>query len=83
MKTMHRITKLGLTSVVLTLMVTSPLLAQSAAPASSQSSSSQSASDQSSLGDYARKVRKDPNAKAKPKVFDNDNLPTDDKLSVV
>jgi hypothetical protein len=41
------------------------------------------AQDQSSLGDYARKVRKDPAAKAKPKVFDNDNLPTDDKLSVV
>jgi hypothetical protein len=40
--------------------------------------------DQSSLGDYARKIRKDPpSAKAKPKVFDNDNLPTDDKLSVV
>jgi len=39
---------------------------------------------QSSLGDYARKVRKDPGAaKAKPKVFDNDNLPTNDKLSVV
>jgi hypothetical protein len=42
-----------------------------------------SAPDQSSLGDYARKVRKDPAAKAKPKVFDNDNLPTNDKLSVV
>jgi hypothetical protein len=42
-----------------------------------------STSDQSSLGDYARKVRKDPTAKAKPKVFDNDNLPTNDKLSVV
>jgi hypothetical protein len=41
--------------------------------------------DQSSLGDYARKVvHKDPSApKAKPKVYDNDNLPTDDKLSVV
>ncbi|MGA7931723.1 MAG: hypothetical protein WCA20_37705 [Candidatus Sulfotelmatobacter sp.] len=38
---------------------------------------------QSSLGDYARKVRKDPAAKAKPKVFDNDNLPTDDKISIV
>ena len=38
---------------------------------------------QSSLGDYARKVRKDPATKAKPKVFDNDNLPTDDKLSIV
>jgi hypothetical protein len=44
---------------------------------------SSSTPDQSSLGDYARKVRKDPAAKAKPKVFDNDNLPTNDKLSVV
>ncbi len=36
------------------------------------------------LGDYARKVHKDTDtAKAKPKVFDNDNLPKDDKLSVV
>jgi len=42
-----------------------------------------STTDQSSLGDYARKVRKDPAAKAKPKVFDNDNLPINDKLSVV
>jgi len=40
--------------------------------------------DQSSLADYARKVRKDTgDPKAKPKVFDNDNLPKDDKLSVV
>lgn len=43
--------------------------------------------DQSSLGDYARTVRKDPSkdtaAKPKAKVFDNDNLPKDDKLSVV
>src|SRR5579863_6144648 len=39
---------------------------------------------QSSLGDYARKAQKDPSAaKAKPKVYDNDNLPKDDKLSVV
>ena len=38
--------------------------------------------DQSSLGNYARKVRKD-TPSAKPKVFDNDNLPHDDKLSVV
>ncbi|MGB7603604.1 MAG: hypothetical protein WBM24_25115 [Candidatus Sulfotelmatobacter sp.] len=42
------------------------------------------APDQSSLGDYARKVHKDPAAKSKPKVvFDNDNLPKQDKLSVV
>src|SRR5580700_8241203 len=43
--------------------------------------------DQSSLGDYARTVRKDPAkdtaAKPKAKVFDNDNLPKDDKLSGV
>jgi len=38
---------------------------------------------QSSLGDYARQAHKDPGAKAKPKVFDNDNLPKDDKLSIV
>jgi hypothetical protein len=38
-----------------------------------------------SLGDFARKVHKDTSAtaKAKPKVFDNDNLPSDDKISVV
>jgi hypothetical protein len=39
---------------------------------------------QSSLGDYARKVQKNPSAaKSKPKVYDNDNLPKDDKLSIV
>jgi hypothetical protein len=54
---------------------------QSAA-SQSQSSASNSTSD-SSLGDYARQVRKDSSAKAKPKVFDNDNLPSDDKLSIV
>ena len=37
-----------------------------------------------SLGDYARQVRKDgAPAKAKPKSFDNDNLPREDKLSIV
>ena len=35
----------------------------------------------SSLGDYARHVRKAP--ATKQKVFDNDNLPVDDKLSIV
>jgi hypothetical protein len=48
-----------------------------------QSTQSTNSQDQSSLGDYARRVRKDPAAKAKPKVFDNDNLPSDQKLSVV
>ena len=36
-----------------------------------------------SLGDYAKQIRKEPDAKAKPRVFDNDNLPKDDKLSIV
>jgi hypothetical protein len=60
-----------------TILLASLAAAQSPPPAASQTQ------DQSSLGDYARKVRKDPAAKAKPKVYDNDNLPTDDKLSVV
>ncbi len=38
---------------------------------------------QSSLGDLARQIHKDPGAKSKPKVFDNDNLPKDEKLSIV
>jgi hypothetical protein len=77
---------LGLTGV--------PAGAQNQAPAASQtsssgsssagSSSSGSSSSGSSLGDYARQVRKDPGtAPSKPKVFDNDNLPKVDKLSVV
>jgi len=53
-----------------------------AAPAAGQTATQ--ADGQSSLGDYARKVHKDPGApKARPKVFDNDNLPKDDKISVI
>jgi hypothetical protein len=56
-----------------------PANAQNQAPANSQSSSAGT-----SLGDYARQVRKEPDAaKSKAKVFDNDNLPREDKLSVV
>jgi len=56
-----------------------PAGAQNQAPTASQNSSSGS-----SLGDYARQVRKDPGtAPSKPKVFDNDNLPKADKLSIV
>lgn len=42
-------------------------------------------SQSTSLGDYARAVRKTnpPAKKAKPKVYDNDNLPTGEGLSVV
>lgn len=55
-----------------------PAAAQSPAPSSSQSTTSGQ-----SLGDYARQVRKAPEASSKPKVFDNDNLPRTDKLSIV
>ena len=77
MEAMKRIT-LGFTAAVLTVAFT--VIASSSAMAQTTTSTP----DQSSLGDYARKVHKDPAApKAKPKVFDNDNLPTEDKLSVV
>ena len=36
-----------------------------------------------SLGDYAKQIRKDNGAPKPKKVFDNDNLPMTDKLSVV
>lgn len=69
----------GLVLVLSTIWLSSPAGAQTTSSAPGQSSP-----DQSSLGDYARKIRKDPGApKAKPKVFDNDNLPMDDKISVV
>lgn len=55
-----------------------PAGAQNQAPSAAQDSSSGS-----SLGAYARQVRKDPGTASKPKVYDNDNLPTEDKLSVV
>lgn len=49
-----------------------------------QSAAQVPTSSGSSLGDYARQIRKDPNQpKARPRVFDNDNLPKEDKLSIV
>lgn len=50
-------------------------------PAAAQSS--QNSSTDSPLGDYARQIRKDSGAKANQKVFDNDNLPKSEKLSVI
>jgi hypothetical protein len=71
---MKRITLIGFVFALFAALLASPAAAQTPSPAQ----------DQSSLGDYARKIRKDPGTvKARPKVFDNDNLPTDDKLSVV
>ena len=53
-------------------------------PAGAQNTtSSQSVGSSGSLGDYARQVRKTPETGGKAKVFDNDNLPKTDKLSVV
>jgi len=74
---MKRITNFGFAFALFTIMAGSLAAAQTTTPATTP------APDQSSLGDYARKVHKDPSAKAKPKVFDNDNLPKDDKLSIV
>jgi hypothetical protein len=52
-----------------------------AVPAGAQSSENSSAD--SSLGNYARQIRKDSGSKANQRVFDNDNLPKGDKLSVI
>src|SRR5215472_12139187 len=59
-------------------------LAGIAALAQNQTSSnSPSTSSGQSLGEYARQVRKAPDSSTKPRVFDNDNLPKTDKLSIV
>jgi hypothetical protein len=60
-----------------------PLAAQNQTSSPSQSTAPESASSGGSLGAYARQVRKDPGTGTKPKVFDNDNLPKEDKLSIV
>jgi hypothetical protein len=53
-------------------------------PAGTTSLRDSSQAQDQSLGDYARKIHKGTTtAKAAPKVFDNDNLPMDDKISVV
>lgn len=60
------------------------LLSLAGMPASAQNQSADpGTSPGTSLGDYARHVKKDSDTKSKAKVFDNDNLPTADKLSVV
>lgn len=75
---MKPITNNGIGLILVLGLATLPAGAQNQSPSNSPNSSSGS-----SLGDYARQVRKDPGAKSKPKVFDNDNLPKDDKLSIV
>jgi hypothetical protein len=75
---MKRIAGGGIGLMLLLSVTGIPAGAQNQAP-----STSQSASSGQSLGDYARHVRKTPESSSKPKVFDNDNLPRTDKLSVV
>jgi hypothetical protein len=74
----------GLLGMALTAL---PAAAQSQASPSTQSTSAApaagAASTGSALGDYARQMRKTSAPAAKAKVFDNDNLPKEDKLSVV
>ena len=77
---MKRIAYVNITGMVLTGMLATLGSAQSQ-PAASQPAQTPASSNQS-LADYARTVRKDKKP-AIPKVFDNDNLPTQDKLSVV
>jgi hypothetical protein len=74
---------IGLTLCIGTLAF--PANAQSSQKNQDPASAQGQASSGSSLGDYARQVRKDSGAapKAKPKTFDNDNLPREDKLSVI
>src|SRR5260370_26987427 len=73
---MKRIAHTGLGLYLFTFLLVSLAAAQTSTPTVPPG--------QTSLGDYARKIGKDPAApKAKPKVFDNDNIPTNDKLSVV
>jgi hypothetical protein len=61
------------------------LLGASGIPSNAQDQTQSNTQSQSgpSLGDYAKQVRKAPEAKSKPKVFDNDNLPREEHLSVV
>jgi len=75
---MNRFAHAGIGLTLLLVAAGLPASAQSPAP-----SASPSAGDATPLGTYARQIRKDPGAASKPKVFDNDNLPKDDKLSVV
>jgi hypothetical protein len=73
---MKRIAYLGSGLAMTLVLLTLTMAAQDQAPQSNSQNTG------SSLGDYARQVRKTP-ASGKPKVFDNDNMPREDKLSVV
>jgi hypothetical protein len=79
---MKRITSIAIGSLLSLGLITLEMAAQNQTQSNGQSSSSASSSG-TSLGDYARQIRKNSPSTGKPKVFDNDNLPKDDKLSIV
>lgn len=81
MGTMKRTAHFALGATLALSCLTLPGVAQDQATQNPQAAPSDSTG--APLGDYARKVRKDDASKNKPKVFDNDNLPREDKLSVV
>jgi len=77
---MKHIAYMGFGFVLFAASVVVPASAQQAQASATQSQNQA----QPSLADYARQMKKDsPQPKSRPKVFDNDNLPKDDKLSVV
>ena len=77
---MNRITHLLLAAVVLGTAMVSVSSAQNAGQ--NATAQSPATTTEPSLGDYARAVKKDKKQDA-AKRFDNDNLPREDKLSVV
>lgn len=79
---MKRIATIAIGSLLSLGLITLTMAAQNPTQSNGQSNSSASSSG-TSLGDYARHIRKNSSSKTTPKVFDNDNLPKNDKLSIV
>jgi hypothetical protein len=79
---MKRIVCIAMGSLLSLACITAEMAAQSQTQSSGQPSTSVTSSG-TSLGDYARQIRKATPASGQAKVFDNDNLPKDDKLSIV
>lgn len=83
---MKHITQIGLAVVVAGAFIASSSAQNPAMPSTTSQNSSTSAQTSTpaepSLGNFARTVRKEKKQEAS-KVFDNDNLPREDKLSVV
>lgn len=79
---MKRIATLAIGSLLSLGLITLEMVAQNQTQSNPHSSSSASSSG-ASLGEYARQMRKHPASNGQPKVYDNDDLPKNDKLSIV